>query len=71
MLTSDNEFTSTPWGWEQYFEELSTVICSLERGRIAYANESYTDYVLDQYSESTQITINYKKSYSRARQIKV
>lgn len=39
--------TSTPWGWEQYFEELSMFICSLGRGRIAYANEGYTEYVLD------------------------
>ena len=42
-----SEDTNPLWGWEQYFEELSTFICSLGRGRIAYANESYTEYVLD------------------------
>lgn len=36
--------------WEQYFEELSTFICSLHRGRITYANENYTEYVLDRLS---------------------
>ena len=36
--------------WEQYFEELSTFICSLDRGRIAYANEGYTEYVLERLS---------------------
>ena len=37
----------TLWGWENYFEELSTFISSLGRGRITYANESYTEYVRD------------------------
>ena len=52
MSTSSHssEDTSTLWGWEQYFKELSTVICSLSRGRIGYANESYTEYVLDRLS---------------------
>lgn len=48
MSTSSHyEDASTLWGWEQYFEELSTFICSLGRGRITYANENYTEYVLD------------------------
>ena len=43
----ESEDASVLWGWEQYFEELSTFVFSLGRGRIVYANESYTDYVLD------------------------
>ena len=46
----ESEDTSVLWGWEQYFEELSTFVFSLGRGRIAYANESYTEYVLDRLS---------------------
>lgn len=47
---------NTLWGWEQYFEELSTFICSLGRGRTTYANEGYTEYVLDWLSTSISTT---------------
>ena len=41
-MSSHSEDTSTLWGWEQYFEELSTFVSSIGRSRIAYANERYT-----------------------------
>ena len=43
------------WGWENYFEEVSTFISSLGRGRITYANESYTEYVRDRLTTCTTI----------------
>ena len=32
--------------WEQYFEEVSTFILSLDREMMSYANEDYTEYEL-------------------------
>ena len=38
------------WGLENYFEELTTFIRSLGGDRITFANDSYTEYVLDRLS---------------------
>ena len=38
------------WGWQTNFEEMSTFLSSLEGDRISFANERYTDYVLDHLS---------------------
>ena len=49
MYTVNKQVIEPYWwkyvkGWEQYFEELSTFIYSLSRGRMTYANEGYTEY---------------------------
>ena len=49
MATAANSL----WGWENYFEELSTFIGSLGGGRIRCANESYTEYVVERLSTCT------------------
>lgn len=33
--------------WETYFEEVSLFISSLGRGRISFANQEYTEYVIE------------------------
>ena len=38
------------WGLENYFEELATFIRPLGGDRITFANDSYTEYVLDRLS---------------------
>ena len=42
---------STPlWGLESYFRELSTFVRSLDRDRITFSNDRYTEYVLGRLS---------------------
>ena len=38
------------WGWEMYFQELSDFITPLDGDRISFANERFTDYVVDRLS---------------------
>ena len=50
-MTSAEDRGSNPlWGLESYFQELSTFVASLNGDRITFANERYTDYVLDHLS---------------------
>lgn len=46
MMASSEE-RSPLWGWETYFEELYDFIASLDGDRMSFANERFTDYVID------------------------
>lgn len=45
--SSSSTFVSN---WEGYFQEVDSFISSLGGGRISFANESYTEYVLERLS---------------------
>ena len=47
---ASGEESSPLWGWETYFQELSDFITSLDGDRISFANERFTDYVVDRLS---------------------
>ena len=35
------------WGWERYFDEASAFISSLHGDSMSFANNNYTEYVMD------------------------
>ena len=43
MASSVDENVHEPWGWTQYFTELSTFLLSLER-QFGIANEAFAEY---------------------------
>ena len=54
MMAAEQE-VNTLWGWDQYFQELSTFISALGEER-TFANERYMDYVLDRLTTCISTT---------------
>ena len=44
--------------WEAYFEEVSSFLSTLGGGRLNFANESYTEYVLERLSSCIRSVTN-------------
>ena len=47
MATSESENNTFLSDWEIYFDTVSSFISTLGGDRISYANEAYTEYVLE------------------------